>query len=105
MNTELIELAEQFMPYIDLITPRYRQLVLDYVLQGGTTKQSVVDTLGWAAATVKAVPNPLEDALYSFRWAAYFDQSTLDPPSNIVNYATHVAESHASLEQFILTQT
>ena len=102
MNTELIELAEKFMPYIDLITPRYRQIVLDYVLQGGTTGQAVFDTLGWAATTVEAVPNPLDDALYSFRWAIYVDQ---EPRGTGVSYAKHVAEAHASLKQFILTQT
>ena len=102
MNTELIDLAEQFLPYIDLITPRYRQIVLDYVLQGGTTDQSVVDTLGWTASTLEAVPNPLDDALYSFRWAIYVDQ---EPRGTGVIYAKHVAEAHASLKQFILTQT
>ena len=102
MNTELIDLAEQFLPYIDLITPRYRQIVLDYVLQGGTSNQSVFDTLGWTASTLEAVPNPLDDALYSFRWAVYVDQEPRDPT---VSYAIHVAEAHASLKQFILTQT
>ncbi len=101
MNTELIDLAEQFLPYIDLITPRYRQIVLDYVLQGGTTHQSVVDTLGWAASTVKSVPNPLDDALYSFRWAIYVDQDQRGTSS----YAAHMAEARSSLKQFILTQT
>ena len=102
MNTELIDLAEKFLPYIDLITPRYRQIVLDYVLQGGTTGQAVFDTLGWAATTVEAVPNPLDDALYSFRWAVY---SVQEPSGTIVSYVRHMAEARKSLKQFILTQT
>lgn len=101
MNTELIELAEKFLPYIDLITPRYRQIILDYVLQGGTSAQSVVDTLGWAATTIEAVPNPLDDALHSFRWAIY-SMPDYRPPRR---YAIPISDAHASLKQFILTQT
>ena len=55
-----------------------------------------------AMLDARVLPNPLDDALYSFRWAVYVDQ---EPRGTGVIYAKHVAEAHASLKQFILTQT